>query len=107
VQAGKTVPQGLLCLVAILMFTVLALNIVLLTLAPQYTTYGNQRYPVVPEVLLTLCSVAFCLCISPCLCHTHSRRARRLARGPALPPSSVTAPPHSRSSSPSTRVEST
>jgi len=47
VKSGKTVPQGLLCMVTIMMFTILALNIVLLTLAPKYMTYGSQLYTVV------------------------------------------------------------
>jgi len=54
IRANRTVPQGLLFLSFILMFTILALNPVLLTLSPQYVTYGNQHYTsgvtsVVPE----------------------------------------------------------
>lgn len=49
VRANKTVPQGLLCLVSVLMFTVLAVNVVLLSLAPQYSTYGNQKYATLPQ----------------------------------------------------------
>lgn len=49
VRVGKTVPQGILCLVSVLVFVILALNIVLLTLAPQYTTYGNQQYQIVEK----------------------------------------------------------
>jgi len=44
IRANRTVPQGLLFLSFILMFTILALNPVLLTLSPQYVTYGNQHY---------------------------------------------------------------
>jgi len=51
VRASKTVPQALLCLVSVLMFTVLAINVVLLSLAPQYSTYGNQKYPTMPATV--------------------------------------------------------
>lgn len=45
IRPRRTPPQGVLFICFILMFTVLALNVVLLTLAPQYVTFGNQKYP--------------------------------------------------------------
>jgi len=44
IRAHRTVPQGLLFLSFILVFVILCLNVVLLTLSPNYTTYGNQMY---------------------------------------------------------------
>jgi len=44
IRAHRTVPQGLLFLSFILVFVILCLNIVLLTLSPNYSTYGNQMY---------------------------------------------------------------
>lgn len=44
IRAGKTMPQALLFMVFLLMLIVMALNIVLLTLTPQYMQYGNQQY---------------------------------------------------------------
>jgi len=49
VRANGTAPQGLLCLISILMFTILAINIVLLSLTPQYSTYGNQKYTLISD----------------------------------------------------------
>jgi LMBR1 domain-containing protein 1 len=43
-RAQRTVPQGLLFLAFILVFVILAINVVLLSLAPQYVTYGHQHY---------------------------------------------------------------
>jgi LMBR1 domain-containing protein 1 len=37
-------PQALLFFVYILMYVVLAINVVLMSLAPQYLMYGNQKY---------------------------------------------------------------
>lgn len=37
-------PQALLFFVFILMYVVLAVNVVLMSLAPQYVMYGNQKY---------------------------------------------------------------
>lgn len=39
-------PQALLFLILMLMLTMLFLNIMLFTLAPQYVTYGSQHYMV-------------------------------------------------------------
>lgn len=40
----KTPPQGLLLTCATLMLTVLAINVFLYSVSPQYMTYGNQHY---------------------------------------------------------------
>eukprot|EP00037_Helgoeca_nana_P005958 m.55429 g.55429 ORF g.55429 m.55429 type:complete len:753 (-) comp16876_c0_seq1:222-2480(-) len=42
IRPGRTPPQGMLFLAFILMFTMMSLNVVLMTLAPQYVTFGNQ-----------------------------------------------------------------
>jgi len=44
IRANRTVPQGLLFLAFILVFIILSLNITLMTLSPQYVSYGNQMY---------------------------------------------------------------
>lgn len=44
VRIRKTMPQGLLFMVFIMMFTVVALNIVIFTISPQYVQFGNQKY---------------------------------------------------------------
>lgn len=44
IRRQRTVPQALLFMATIIMFTLLFINVVLLTLAPQYVTYGNQHY---------------------------------------------------------------
>jgi LMBR1 domain-containing protein 1 len=44
IRANRTVPQGLLFLAFILVFIILSLNIILMTLSPQYVSYGNQMY---------------------------------------------------------------
>lgn len=46
IRPHKTMPQALLFFVYILMYVVLAINVVLMTLAPQYLMYGNQKYQV-------------------------------------------------------------
>jgi LMBR1 domain-containing protein 1 len=43
-QPRHTAPQGLLLMAAYLMLAVLALNMEILTLAPQYATWGDQKY---------------------------------------------------------------
>ncbi|XP_071965317.1 probable lysosomal cobalamin transporter [Antedon mediterranea] len=43
-RATRTKPQALLFLCMILIFTVLAINTMMYTLAPEYMTYGNQKY---------------------------------------------------------------
>lgn len=47
IRRQRTPPQALLFMCTIVMFTMLFINVVLLTLAPQYMTYGNQRYPTI------------------------------------------------------------
>ncbi|XP_020623548.1 probable lysosomal cobalamin transporter [Orbicella faveolata] len=44
IRSRKTMPQALLFLVLMLMLTMLFLNIMLFTLAPQYVMYGSQHY---------------------------------------------------------------
>ena len=39
-------PQALLFLILMVMLTMLFLNVMLFTLAPQYVMYGSQRYVV-------------------------------------------------------------
>ena len=43
-RPGHTKPQALLMLVFCLILVVLAMNVLLYQLTPQYTTYGSQRY---------------------------------------------------------------
>lgn len=49
IRPHRTQPQGLIIFCVILMYTVLAMNILLFSLSPQYTTYGSQHYQVVNE----------------------------------------------------------
>ena len=44
VRARKTAPQGILLTILILMLSIVALNFQVLTLAPQYATFGTQQY---------------------------------------------------------------
>ncbi|XP_033123682.1 probable lysosomal cobalamin transporter [Anneissia japonica] len=44
IRATHTKPQALLFLCMILIFTVLAINTMMYTLAPEYMSYGNQKY---------------------------------------------------------------
>lgn len=44
VRAHASRPQGLLLATAIMMFSLLALNMEVMTMAPQYLTYGSQTY---------------------------------------------------------------
>lgn len=44
VRAGATRPQGLLIATLIMMFSIMALNMELMSLFPQYATYGSQTY---------------------------------------------------------------
>eukprot|EP00003_Mantamonas_plastica_P025395 TRINITY_DN497_c1_g2_i1.p1 TRINITY_DN497_c1_g2~~TRINITY_DN497_c1_g2_i1.p1 ORF type:complete len:434 (+),score=132.02 TRINITY_DN497_c1_g2_i1:518-1819(+) len=43
-RPGQSVPQALMFTAEILMFVVLTLGVILLTLAPQYATFGTQTY---------------------------------------------------------------
>ena len=44
VRAWRTPPRGLMLAVLLLMFIILAQNVILLSLAPDYTMFGNQHY---------------------------------------------------------------
>lgn len=44
VRSRKTMPQALLFLILMVMLTMLFLNVMLFTLAPQYVMYGSQHY---------------------------------------------------------------
>jgi len=44
IRPRTTPPQGLLCATMILMFSLLALNMEIVTLAPQYATWGSQTF---------------------------------------------------------------
>ncbi|XP_028406355.1 probable lysosomal cobalamin transporter [Dendronephthya gigantea] len=46
IRPRKTLPQALLFFVFILMYVVLAINVILMSLAPQYLMYGNQKYQI-------------------------------------------------------------
>lgn len=44
IRAWKTPPRGLLLLVNSLIYIILALNVVMFSLIPDYTMFGNQKY---------------------------------------------------------------
>eukprot|EP00033_Pygsuia_biforma_P000852 GCRY01000990.1.p1 GENE.GCRY01000990.1~~GCRY01000990.1.p1 ORF type:complete len:517 (-),score=105.51 GCRY01000990.1:486-2036(-) len=44
IRARNTVPQGLLFLCILSMLSLLALNVVMMSVAPRYTTFGSQEY---------------------------------------------------------------
>lgn len=44
IRPERTPPQGLLMAIYILVFVILALNVVIFSLTPVYTMYGNQHY---------------------------------------------------------------
>lgn len=44
IRPHKTKPQALLFMCLIMMCLILALNVMLYTLAPEYMTYGFQKY---------------------------------------------------------------
>ena len=44
VRAWRTPPRGLLLTVLLLMFIILAQNVIMLSLVPDYTMFGNQHY---------------------------------------------------------------
>lgn len=48
IRPRRTVPQGLLFMCLILMFSILTLNVVFMTLVPQYVSFGNQHYSNIP-----------------------------------------------------------
>ena len=43
-RSHGTVPQGLLLMCLMLMLSLMCLNVVVSTLAPQYMSYGFQKY---------------------------------------------------------------
>jgi LMBR1 domain-containing protein 1 len=45
IRARKTAPQGLLLATMIIMLVVMALNVEMYTIAPQYTQFGTQQWP--------------------------------------------------------------
>ena len=47
---GRTKPQAILMLASFMMFIVIAINIFVYLLIPQYSIYGNQYYPVIVKV---------------------------------------------------------
>ena len=44
IRPRRTRPQGLLFLCFLLVFIVLALNVLVYQLTPQYSSYGSQHY---------------------------------------------------------------
>lgn len=44
IRAWKTPPRGLLCAVLALMYIIIAQNVVIFSLVPDYTMFGNQHY---------------------------------------------------------------
>jgi LMBR1 domain-containing protein 1 len=44
IKKKSTAPQGLLLAAVILMFSILALNMEITTLAPNYASFGSQMY---------------------------------------------------------------
>jgi hypothetical protein len=47
---GRTKPQALLMLASFMMFIVVAMNIFVYLLIPQYSIYGDQHYPLIVKV---------------------------------------------------------
>jgi hypothetical protein len=47
---GRTKPQALLMLSSLMMFIVVALNIFVYLLIPQYSIYGDQNYATIGKV---------------------------------------------------------
>jgi LMBR1 domain-containing protein 1 len=58
-RKGKTMPQGLLLAAVILVLSVLVLNIQLITLAPQYATFGSQTYQPANTTAPVPCSIDY------------------------------------------------
>lgn len=46
IRGYKTKPQGLIMLCGVLIFIIIALNVVMYSTVPDYTTYGSQRYQI-------------------------------------------------------------
>ena len=47
---GRTQPQALLMLCSLLMFIVVAINVFVYLLIPQYAIYGDQHYSTINKV---------------------------------------------------------
>ena len=45
-QASSTKPQALIMLCMILIFILMALDVVMFSVVPDYTTYGSQHYAI-------------------------------------------------------------
>jgi len=56
---GRTKPQALLMLSSLMMFIVVAMNIFVYLLIPQYSIYGDQRYASVAKVCYDLVALDF------------------------------------------------
>ena len=44
IRANKTRPQGLILMCLLLIYIIMALNVVMYSIVPDYSTYGSQRY---------------------------------------------------------------
>ena len=51
---GRTRPQALLLLSSLLMFVVLAMNVFIYLLMPQYSIYGDQNYATIAPVTTSM-----------------------------------------------------
>ncbi|KAK6180086.1 hypothetical protein SNE40_012298 [Patella caerulea] len=58
IRVRRTRPQGLLMLCMILMFIILAINIMLYELTPQYSSFGSQHYRINSTSPLEPCTTA-------------------------------------------------
>ncbi len=56
---GRTKPQALLMLSSLMMFIVVAMNIFVYLLIPQYSIYGDQRYASIAKVCYDLVALDF------------------------------------------------
>eukprot|EP00040_Diaphanoeca_grandis_P010962 m.56140 g.56140 ORF g.56140 m.56140 type:complete len:720 (-) comp22193_c0_seq2:223-2382(-) len=70
IRPRRTVPQGILFFAFILMFSMIAMNVVMMTIAPQYVKFGNQMYPknatngtsfVISPLSLDTCTEQMCM----------------------------------------------
>ena len=52
IRPRRTRPQGILMLCMILMFMMLAINVIVYELTPQYSSFGSQRYVVSKSLIL-------------------------------------------------------
>ncbi|ESO86626.1 hypothetical protein LOTGIDRAFT_235253 [Lottia gigantea] len=58
IRVRRTKPQGLLMLCMILMFIILAINIILYELTPQYSSFGSQHYKLNSTNEIKACTTA-------------------------------------------------